>query len=316
MISLRIALAVTLTVGLAPVLAAAQTENQTTTKLEDVTGGANKVKGADIDDTITNNKMRAETGSKSKYSIASQLSYVGGSINAPFAADRPNIAAANATTDEALIDGQISVKDNFSASQSLMAGVGVRWITPLQGGPVPAGYDGRKTDADNPYLTYQYLYKWSGIQSALQVTPTFYTQSNLVAEGYQSSLGISQNNIYELGHSGVSLGLYVLVQGGLYNNDAAAVRPKQTDYLINFDPFIEYQINDRYNIRTVTNLWNYEHFRSMAANTYSFDKVFQSVGVGIAVTRDIFLYPNLQFLPDNIRSNLTNVALNTYINIF
>jgi hypothetical protein len=292
----------------------AQAASESTTTIEDVTKDAPK-SGSDIDETITNAKMRAETGSKSTYSLSSQLSYIGGSVKAPLAMERPNIAAANGTTDAALLGGQISAKYNVSAAASWQAGIGVRWISPLQGSKMPDAYDGQKVDADNPYLTYQYLYKWSDIQSALQVTPTAYTQSNLVRDGYVTSLGISQNNIYEVGKTGLSLGLYLLVQGGVFNNNSPEAKAKQSDYLVNFDPFIEYQFSDRLNFRTVTNLWNYEHARSAAANTYIFDKVYQSVGVGISVTRDIFLYPNLQFLPDNIRADQTNVALNTYINL-
>jgi hypothetical protein len=290
--------------------------NQNAIKIDDVNGQKNTTPGSDIDETITNNKMRAETGSKSRYSISSQLNYIGGSVDKPLAEDRPNIAGATGTTDAALIGGQISGKYNISSSQSLLAGVGVRWISPLQGSGTPKGYDGRKVDADNPYVVYQKLYKWSGVQSALQLQPTFFTNSNLVADGYVSTLALSQNNIFEIGHSGLSLGLYLMAQTGYYNNNSPAAKANQSDLTFNFDPFIEYQLTEKANIRTVTNLWNYEHARSMAWNTYIFDKVYQSVGVGYAITRDVFLYPNVQFLPDDIRSDRTNVALNTYINLF
>jgi hypothetical protein len=294
----------------------AQDNNENSIKASDVTGEKNVTPGSDIDDTITNKKMRAETGSKSKYSISSQLNYIGGSIESPLSEDRPNIAGANGTTDASLIGGQISGKYNLSSSNSLMAGVGVRWISPLQGSSMPKGYQGDKVDADNPYLIYQHLYKWKGVQSALQINPTFYTQSNLVAQGYLASLAVAQNNIYEIGHSGLSLGLYLLAQGAVYDKNGADVKPNQSDFVINVDPFLEYQLTENLNLRTVTNLWNYEHARSAPGSTYIFDKVYQSVGVGYALTRDVYLYPNLQFLPDDIRSDRTNVALNTYINVF
>src|SRR6185312_14650484 len=204
---------------LAPVLAWADGTAETSVKVEEITGQQNKVPG-DIDQTITNNKMRAETGSKSKYSLSSQLSYIGGSIEKPLAEDRPNIAGARGTTDAALLGGQVSVKYNVSTGQSLMAGVGVRWISPLQGSNVPKGYRGNKVDADNPYLVYQNLYKWSGVQSALQVSPTVYTNSNLVKDGYVATLAVSQNNIYEIGGTGLSLGLYLLAQTGYFDNNS------------------------------------------------------------------------------------------------
>jgi hypothetical protein len=44
--------------------------------------------------------------------------------------------------------------------------------------------------------------------------------------------------------------------------------------------------------------------------------VYQSIGVGIAVTRDIYVYPNVQLVPDHIASNFTNFAVATTINMF
>lgn len=288
-------------------------------KIEDVTEQKATPPGGDIDQTITNNKMRAETGSKSRYSFSSQLYYNGSSIETPLAMSRPNIAGATGTTDTALLGGQLFGKYNINSADSLQLGVGVRWASPLQGSAILDSYraqGGQKYDIDNPFLTYQHLYKWYGIQSALQVTPTYFTNSNLVhGYGYVAWFAVSQNNIYEIGKTGISLGFYMLAQTGFYNNNSAAAASNQATLVWNFDPFLEYQINNTFNLRTVSNLWNYEHTRDLANNVYTWDKVTQSVGVGISVSRDVFLYPNIQFLPDNIRSDLTNVAINTYVNL-
>ena len=71
------------------------------------------------------------------------------------------------------------------------------------------------------------------------------------------------------------------------------------------------------NLRTISGLWVYDHLRSERDNfTFAKNKIYQSVGLGISVTRDIYLYPNVQFLPEDIRSDLTNVALSANINVF
>lgn len=297
--------------------AGAEETNENRVSAQDVKEKKNVTPGNDIDETITNNLMRAETGSKDRYSFSSQLYYNGGSVESPLSINRPNIAAMTATTDTALLGGQVSGKYNINPADSVQVGVGVRWIAPLQGSQMPdkSVYDGNKVDADNPYLIYQHLYKWWGIQSALQFQPTYYTQSNLTHQGYVSQFWLDQNNIYEIGSTGLSLGLYLLVGTGVYNNNSPDVLDQQATLIWNFDPFIEYQINKTFNFRTVTNLWNYEHTRAQDNGTYHWDKVTQSVGLGISISRDIFLYPNVQFLPDNVRADLTNVALNTYINL-
>src|SRR5690606_25493408 len=57
----------------------------------------NEVKGDDIDQEITNRKLRAETGSKSKYSISTDWTYNGGTIKDPGSDVRPNVRAASST---------------------------------------------------------------------------------------------------------------------------------------------------------------------------------------------------------------------------
>jgi hypothetical protein len=298
--------------------------NESTLKTEDLKE-KNKTPGADVDDLITNAKMRAESGSKSKWSISSALSYNAGSVEKPFADSRPNIVGATGQTDYAALKGEVSGKYNLSAKHSLSAGVGVRWITPLAS-KKPTGFSGDKFDADNPYMIYQYLYKWAGIQSVLQVQPYVMTNSDLVKHGFQTQTVVSQNNIYEIGK--LSVGLYTALIGSTFSKSGefgkpgddgyiADLRSIQSDYGFNIDPFLEYQLTDKIGLRTVSNLWNYEHIRNEhRPTTFYMDKVMQSVGVGISVTRDVFIYPNVQFIPDNIRADLTNVAVNTNINLF
>src|ERR1035437_5740298 len=60
-------------------------------KIENVSGQKNKVAG-DIDEEISNAKLRAESGSKSKYSLSTTIQYTGGAISSPFAAERPNLS--------------------------------------------------------------------------------------------------------------------------------------------------------------------------------------------------------------------------------
>lgn len=305
-------------------------ESESRIKTDDVKEikNKNKTPGQDVDELITNNLLRAQTGSKSRWSLSSNLDYSGGSIQKPLAEDRPNIASTTGDTPKASINGTISGKYNISAVNSLSAGVGVRWIAPLSTGS-PKNYNGDRVDAVNPMLTFQHLYKWSGIQSVLAVEPIYYTESNLVKQGYEYLLYVSQDNVLEIGHSGLSLGVSVSGQFGTFNktgplgskndqdNYIDDLRTVQADYVFGLSPILEFAFNDTYNFRTVTNIWNFEHMRSFSSpNKYVNDTITQSVGLGISVTRDVFIYPNVQFLPENIRSDRTNVAVNTNINLF
>ncbi len=137
----------------------------------------------------------------------------GGSINSPLVEDRPNIGDATGTITKALLSGDISAKFNINAKNALMAGVGLRWIAPLKPGG-PHDYDGDRFDADNPYVTYQYLYNWKGLQNVLTFVSTYYTNVNLANEGYVATFLLDQETVYDLGKSGFSVGFSAWVQSG------------------------------------------------------------------------------------------------------
>jgi hypothetical protein len=299
----------------------------TTMKLEDAKPATETNKpgnGPDVDEIITNKKMRAESGSKSKWSVGTSWSYSGGTVETPLSAQRPNITGGNAATTVSALGGSVGVGYKITTTDRLSLDLGVRWITPLQK-DAPNTYGGKRMDASNPSLTYSKAYKMGAIQSIFQAGPTLYTFTNLRQQGYQYAFDIAQNNAYEFGHSGFSLGLYVAAEVNTFdkNTDTQgnSLKEAQSDYILAASPFMEYVINDTFNLRTVFNWASYEHVRS-ETNRYTFikDVVQQSVGLGISVTRDIFLYPNIQFLPRDIghvfKASETNVALNANINIF
>ena len=306
----------TLQAGLVHAQESAQSENKV--KIEDVSPDKNKTSGTDVDEEITNKKMRAESGSKSKLSISNTIIYNGGTIEKPMDEHRPNITAGTGNTAVAALQDQLAGKYNFTQKTSLSAGLGVRWITPFQSiDRTPKGYDGSKTDAYDPYLKYQYIYKWSGIQSVFSITPTWTTQTNLRAQGQAGYMLFQQNNVYEIGRTGASLGVLLSAQAQAYDKNSPELLANQSDYLGGVYPFLEYTINEHFNLRTISGVWVYEHLRSEPrATSFYKDTIYQSIGVGISVSRDVFLYPNIQFIPEYMRADRTNVAMTANINLF
>ncbi len=298
------------------------TDGSTSMKVDEAkpTTEKNKVtKGEDVDEIITNKKMRAEAGSASKWSIGTALSFYGGTLEKPLNEKRPNLAGSNAPMLNSYFGGTVGVGYKMNTTNRLSLDAGFRWITPFQN-DVPKGYTGNRRQAENPSLTYSKMYKFSDVQSVFSFGPTFYTSKNARDNGQTTSWGISQNNVYEIGKTGLSLGVYVFADAVFFDKNDEASRMDQTNWDFGIDPIVEYVINDTFNLRTVFNWNNYDHHRTDKAGTFAKNENTQSVGVGISVTRDIFLYPNIQFRPYNIthvfRSDDTNVALSTNINLF
>lgn len=271
----------------------------------------------DVDTLITNPKMRAESGSKSKYSIATSANYSGGSLKQPFGDTRPNITGATGTTDFPTLGGSVSAKWNMSKRSSLMGGVGLRWVAPLAGEQTPKGYEGKRVDADNPYLVYQYLYRMGALQSAVQLRETFFTASDRTREGFLTNWAVSQNSMYDIGMTGISVGFNTYVGAAIYNKHEPEFKKGQSDYSFGFSPAAEYRLTDKLNLHVDTNLFIYEHLRS-ANGTWTFrrQEVSQNFSVGYAITRDLFISPGVSFVASNLRLERTTWSLNANINLF
>jgi len=273
-----------------------------------------------VDDLITNNSLRALSGSTSKWSIATSFNYNGSTVQTPFSENRPDISGASGNTDKTDLDGTINIKYNIDVKNSLLAGFGVRWIAPLSPNG-PSNYPGTRYDAVNPSIAYQYLYKWFGIQSVLQAGMTKWTQADQTAIGSDYNYGFDQENVYEIGSTGLSIGASLAGQYQTFNKTGPYgpypdIRAIQSLYEFTLSPYLEYQITEKINFRTLVSLWNFEHYGTTGATHYVHDTVYQSIGLGFSVTRDIFLYPNIQFIPDNIAATDTNIGLTATINLF
>lgn len=301
------------------------TERSSLSDLKPATG--NKVPGSEeVDELLTNNNLRALSGSTARLSIASQFNYNGGTINSAFSENRPNISLASGNTLKSDLDGSISVKYNLTAKDALLTGVGVRWIAPLSKNG-PSNYNGTTYDVMNPYLVYQHIYKWLGVQSVIQVTGTQWTQADQTALGYDKQLNIDQENIYELGTSGVSVGASLAFQYQTFNKSGSYLTPSNQNYLpdiaaaqsvwlVTVAPELEYQLTSKVNLRTLINPWTFEHYRSQNDRfAVVRDAAYQSIGVGFSVTRNVFLYPNVQFTPQHVSADLTNAGISATVNL-
>jgi hypothetical protein len=302
-----------------------QTSGESTAKITDLQKKDEQMK--DTDEEITNAKLRAEMGSKSRWSMRSSVNYYGGTIQKAFSENRPNITAGANTATTAFMSADVAAKYRTTDRTSLNLGVGIHVDTPFHRTfnevtnsdtkSAHAG-TGKLTSISNPYLEWNYAGKALGGQNFLQVSYTQMTEDfyvNTVGQTGQPS--VSDQLVYELGNN--SLGIAATIYTDMYKNSdktytyngAPQDREESGWYAV---PFYEYAFNDKYNFRTVFNWFNFS--KSLKDNQYRQVVPQQSLGLGISVTRDFFLYPNIQFIPQDIRSDRTNVAVSANINLF
>lgn len=273
----------------------------------------------EADQLITNRQLRASTGSLSKLSVNMTWSYSGGSINAPFGVVRPNITAAGDTATLQSLAGDVGLRYRINTKDSLNLSVGLSMVAPFHysiqtNDPSLKGeYDqnAHVLTANDPSLTFRHLDKVWGIQSITQTSAGLYTAAYRRNAGFLSNFFVSQTFMYEVGKSGLSLG--TVFQGTLNIFGGDVDTSNRPGFILGVYPSIEYVINDRLNLRTVSGVWVNEFRR----NGSSFNRVvYQSVGLGISVTRDLFLYPNIQFLPGDLRADKTNLGFTANVNLF
>lgn len=312
-----------LMVLLAPRVLAQEATSQPTAPVTPPANNPTDLPG-DIDAEITNAKMRAESGSKSTWSIKANINYNGGNLEAPFGPNRPNYAGISSQDNSTSIAGTIAAAYRWNKAHTLRAGTGVLLLTPFQNTveDVTNSRGVRKSNVSDPYLEYSKVLRIRGYQNIFDTLFTYYTQSAYNQAGYVGYYDVNHTALYKLEGSGWELGLNGDFNYTFFSNPAlpsdTLTNPEtgRSDYTIALYPFAEYGFNDRYSFRTVFRFLTFDHYRSDPTTTFLRQLYTQSVGLGIAVTRDIYLYPNMQFAPEYLSPDRTNLGLSTTINIF
>lgn len=294
--------------------AAAAPAGESATKLSDVTPQNQDVKkegDVDTDEVITNRKLRAETGAKKKFSFSSAISYSGGTVSNPLADVRPNITAGAGTQTTPRLSGTVGMKYRLTPLQTLSASVGIGVDKPFHGDSKKSFRE--RSSASNPGMSFSTMYKAAGIQNVTSVSASAYTTDYLRTNGYLAGFGVSQTAIYDFGGSKTSVGVSLSASASIFDKDQPGL--DQGDFGVGAFPFFEYVINDKLNFRTLIGFMA-DHSRYTSDFwTWTPNKVYQSAGLGISVTRDIYLYPNVQFIPEDVRSDRTNVGITANINL-
>lgn len=278
----------------------------------------------DIDTEITNAKLRAESGSKSEWSINANISFNGGNLETPFGPVRPNYAGIASQDNSTSIAGTIAAAYRLNLHDSFRAGTGILVLTPFQNTiqDLGNGRGHRKTDVSNPFLEYTRSMKLGGWQNIFDTSYTLITQSAYTNAHYVGSFDVNHTALYKLADTEWEVGATLDFNYTFFNDDKntddVQTNPEggRSDYTIGLFPYAEYAFSERYSFRTVFRFLTYDHYRSDEPATFYRELYTQSVGFGIAVTRDIYLYPNFQFAPEHLSPARTNIGLNATINIF
>lgn len=283
----------------------------------------------DIDEEITNARMRATLGAKSKWSIKTAFGYNGGSVERPAARVRPNYRAGANIPALSSLSGTVGVKYSVSNRDSISFGTGVLVYNPFHGDLTRGEFldprNGKNRDrysASTPYIDYSRAYKVGGLQMISSATYSHFTEPDTTRDmNAFGNLSLDQTILADLGESSWSAGMAISFDTTFYNGKmsefAKAQGAQQDDFGYGIYPFAEYAFNDKYSFRTVFGYFQMIHYKGTDGDKARVESYtpYQSMGIGMALTRDLYLYPNVQFTPLEIRGDRTNVALSANINL-
>jgi len=279
-----------------------------------------ETKSDEADQVITNRRLRADAGSLSKWSASTFFNYQGGSVADPIKPERPNIVnGADALTLQSLA-GDIGLRYRLTAMDSFTVSTGLFMTTPFHdkiktnNAALKKEFDknSQELNVNDPSLRYTRLGKLWKAQSVLSIKSTLITNNQQSRAGYDTSHNILQQYMVAVEDTGFSYGVGLQVIAYTFDT----TNQNLARYIPGFFPGAEYDINDTFNLRTVFGWQVYQNSRAQSEDTFVKRKVYQSVGLGISVNRDIFLYPNIQYIPSDIRSDRTNIAISANINVF
>lgn len=273
------------------------------------------------DQLITNRRLRADSGSLSRWSVSSGFTYQGGSLAHPKDASRPNIVKGADALTLQNFTGDIGVRYRVTKLFSLTASTGVFMTTPFHDSirtndkKLKKNFDEnhQKATVNDPFLKATYVNKFYVFQSVTQVKITDITNNQQKLDGYRWNYYASEQLMHNVSGTKFSYGVNVNVQFYSFNGHK---NTNLTDQVHGVIPALEYEISEKLNFRTTFGTWVYQHIRKDDNWTYEKRKAYQSVGLGILLSRDVFLYPNIQYIPSDIRSDRTNIALSANINFF
>lgn len=321
---------------MAPVAALAQSSsssvntNSSTLKTDDLKKADEKEK--DIDSEITDARMRAQLGSKSKWSFKSSLAYSGGSVQEPLSGVRPNYRASATIESMTSLAGDVGVNFRAGERDNISFGTGITIIDPLHGDITKPAEDTRKGrsgalsryEVSTPYIGWSRGYRAFDSQMISSFTYSHATDSDSINLSKTfGAASFSQTVLANFGKSNWNGGTSLTVGKSFYTGEitdaklvalAQAGKYKRSELSFGLFPFLQYSFNDRYSFRTVFGYFQFSRYEGYDDNVQI--EPYQSVGVGVSITRDIYIYPNVQFTPKDVRADRTNVALSANINLF
>lgn len=275
----------------------------TTQKADSILGN----KKFEENNEITDARLKAEEGSRSKYSMKFSLSYSGPPVGEPLAKEQPN-PDNNPGDYSTSIGGSVGLRYRFNPKEALSAGTGLSALTPFHGI--------RRFDVKTPYVSYDVSNRIADVQMRNSYSASVTTVPNYLDIGQVGGLGYSNSLVYNIGESGVALGLDTNLDYFVYNRDYIKTDGKASKYHIGFYPNLKYNFSDKFSVNTSVAIM-YQNLRSWTDDVRLANKTRTGrLGAGYAITKSVYFSPFLNYYLEDFSWDTTTLNFYTTFSIF
>lgn len=259
------------------------------------------------DHEITDAKLRADSGSLSRYSLKASLGYQGaavGEMNSPNLPNVDNMAGTYKTS----LRGNMAGRFRLDMHSALNFGTGINMLTPVQGT--------KRTDVSNPFISYDKTMRLGEFQTRNSLGYSLITNPDFTKLGETNAVGYDSSVVYNLGTTPFALGLDAGVNYFIFDRRyLPSDHPRTERYTVGLFPQLKYNFSDRLDVSTsvAIMLWN-PRVRDDQGVLWN-KSVGERIGFGYAFTRDIYFAPYLSLFPQELSSDTTTLNFMTIFSI-
>jgi hypothetical protein len=276
--------------------------NESTIKMGNVLGN----KKFEDDKDITDSKLKADSGSLSRYSLKFAFSYYGPPIGDLSNEKQPNPDGSIGNTDTA-VGGSMSFRYRLDSKSAISAGTGINVLTPMQGS--------KRTDIKQPFASYDRNSRIGDFQVRNSYGAAVVTQPEYLDVGEYGGLSYDNSFVYNFGTSGFAAGIDSSFNYYLFNRGWEKADRNAQQYTLGFYPQVKYNITDKTNVYSSLAL-GFQNFRSNEDRYSLMNKTLSArLGMGMAFTRDIYFAPYLNFYPKDLKTESTTISFATVFSI-
>ena len=272
----------------------------------------------DEDERITDLELRAQAGSRNRYSMQFNLGYAGSPINDLGNQNKPN-PDGRSGDNRTNLSGTMGLRYRTSKDTGINFGTGMVWYTPYQtvtGQPVTRPKGRTDFDVHDPLVSFDKTYVTGRTQMRSSVFLQKTTTQAYVEVGQTGETGVSQYFKYTPGNTRMILGFQMVLDYFAFVRPYTPQDKKVSKYYMNFIPSFEYKITDAVNFNTSLG-YAYQNLRSDNSWwRWNHQLSTWRLGVGWAITHDIYINPYINFFAEAPAFSTASMSFNTVFSIF